>query len=119
MIPTILTTIVSRLVLQATTTTDPGKYSRMWGSGDWFNAMVQPFLDLLGPIFPLATGLALAGILFIYSGSMALPIVTMIIIGGMLIPFLPPAAQSASLLLMLVGIAFALYSAWMSGGSRV
>jgi hypothetical protein len=106
-------------IAQATNSSDPGRYRDLWSSGDWFDAVVMPFLDLLGAVFPLVAGVSIAGILFVYSGSPALPIVTLIIIGGSLIPFLPPEAQSAALILILLGIAWALYTAWMNTGQRL
>lgn len=106
-----------RIVL--TNTSDPDKYADLWASGDWFDAVVQPFLDLLGPIFPLVVGLGVAGMLFVWSGSMALPIVVMILIGGLLIPVMPPEAQAVGGGLLLLGIALALYRAWMDGGTRL
>lgn len=110
-------TIALQTATETPTPTGPDKYQDMWGSGNWFDAVVMPFLDLMGPLFPLVTGLGIAGILFIYSGSAALPIVTLIIIGGMLIPFMPAEAQSAAVILLLLGIALALYKAWMNSGS--
>lgn len=109
---------MARIVLQTNSSDNPGKYQDMWATGDWFDAIVMPFLDLLGPIFPLAVGLGLSGILFIWSGGLALPIVVMIIIGGALIPVMPPEAQAGAVGLLLVGIAFGLYTAWMDGGTR-
>jgi hypothetical protein len=105
------------VVLQATP--DPDKYADAWGDGSWFEALVEPFMDLLGPVFPLVVGLAIAGIMYVYSGGMALPVAVLILIGGMLMPFLPPAAQNAALLLIVGGIGLALFRAWMNSGGRL
>lgn len=89
-----------------------------WTSGNWFEGVANPFLELLGPLFPLILGIGIAGMVMIWSGSMSLPVVLMILIGGMLIPFLPPEAQMGAQILLLAGIALALYNAWMHGGNR-
>lgn len=120
MIPTDPLQTVARTVtkLQTYDQDDPGRFTEMWGNGDWFKAVTDPFLDLLGPLFPLVVGLGLAGMLRVWSGGTALPVVVMIIVGGSLIPSLPPEAQSGAQLLLLLGIAAAIYFAWTDGGGR-
>lgn len=93
-------------------------YRDSWLSGDVFAGAFGPFLDALGPLFIVIGALGVGGILYIFSGSMSLPLVAIILISGYFIPHLPPAARAMVQLLLVAGIAYALYHAWMYGGSK-
>lgn len=110
---------IARLILQTTTTSAvEGEYAGYWASGDWFTAIAQPFMDLLGPVAPLMLGLGLGGMLFVWSGTLALPIVVFMLIGSMIIPLGPPQMQVAGYLLIMFGGALGAWKAYMGGGRR-
>lgn len=103
------------VVLQSGTP-DRGKYADAWGSGDWATALFEPGTDLIGALFLLVIALGLLGMVWVISGDMSLPIVVVILLSGVLIPVLPAQAQAGALMVLLGGIAVALYRAWMHGG---
>ena len=79
----------------------------------------DPFFQLLGPVFPAAVAICLMGVLYIYTGGLAMPTVVAMLIGSGIILHLPAEAQTVGQLLILAGISMALYAAYDSRGGGV
>lgn len=93
---------------------------RLGNPAEWFDVLTEPFFGLLGPLFPFLVGVCLMGMLYIFSGSLALPTVLAILLGGGLTLMMPPEAQLAAQLLILTGVATGLYMLFgTSQGGRI
>lgn len=87
--------------------------------GDMAEALARPYTSLLGPVAPVMLGLFVGGVSYIWSGGrLALPATLSVLLGGYLLPFLPGPARAGGYLLILFGVAGALWSAWNGGGRR-
>lgn len=87
------------------------------GIGTWDRDLwLEPFFEVMGPVFPLIIAVGLMGMLYIYTRSMAMPVVVAILIGGTFITTLPPAAQNVGILLVFAGIAGAVWMAYSDTG---
>jgi len=85
---------------------------------DW-DFFLEPYFDLLGPIFPAIAAIFLVGISFIWTRNMALPTVLMVLLGGGMVTYLPAAAQSVGLLLVFAGLVSAIWIAISGNGRRM
>ena len=86
---------------------------------DWdLGYFTEPFFHLLGPVFPGAVAIGLMGVLYIYTGGLAMPTVVAMLIGSGIILYLPAEAQLIGQLLILAGISMAIYAAYDSSGGR-
>lgn len=93
-------------------------YFEQWQNGQWWDAVIGPYLDVMGPVFPAAVALGIMGMSYIYSGSMALPAILAILLSPFIIAYLPAEAQTAGILVILAGIALGLARAYLGGGPR-
>lgn len=87
------------------------KYMDLWTGEQWWQAVTQPYVDMMGFLFPLLIGLAVMGALWIEQRDLAGPSVVGILIGLVMIPLLPPVAARGALAVLAIGLAGALYSA--------
>lgn len=112
-----LTKLLVRLLAQASNNST--RYIEPWRHGNWFEALVRPFTDAMGvPTLMSVVSLGLAGMLYIFSGSLALPAVVFVLLWGMFIPFLPPQMQTVAWGFLIVVVAFAVYALYSPGGRR-
>jgi len=80
---------------------------------------LDPYFELLGPIFPAIVAIFVISISFIWTRNMALPTVLMILLGGSMVTYLPAAAQTVGLLLVFAGVASAIWIAYSGNGRRL
>lgn len=99
-----------------------GDGASQWGDPtQWFDALLDPFFSLLGPLFPLLIGLVIMSMLYVYSGSLALPTVVGILIGGFALQLMPAPAQTVGQIIIFAGILIGIYVAFTdrSAGGRI
>lgn len=90
--------------------TDYTAYWEFWRHGQFFDAVSCPFVEALGgPLFAmLVFGPALLG-MYIYSGSIILPLVLTLILGSVVVVQLPSVALQLFGIVILLSIAGAGY----------
>lgn len=76
---------------------------------------LEPFFAVLGPVFPAAIAVGVLGATYVYTRSVALPTVLAMLLGGGMIIYLPAEAQTAGQLLIIGGIALAIWVAYTGG----
>lgn len=84
--------------------------------GDFIDAALQPYLDLMGPLFPFLGITGVMGILWVYSDDIKLPTTVGIVLSGVVLAFLPGAMLSIVGGLFVFTIAVALFSVWSGRG---
>jgi hypothetical protein len=77
-----------------------------WTSGQFFDAIYCAFggEGVLGPVFPLFIAAALGTSLFVYGGSVVLPLVVLMLVGSAIVPFLPGTALRVVVMALVLGL---------------
>jgi hypothetical protein len=89
---------------------DYGAYQEFWINGQFFDAVFCPFGDVLGGVgFALFVFGAIGLSLYIYSGSVVMPLVLTLILGSVVVTQLPSIAAQLVGAVVLLGIAIAGY----------
>jgi len=94
-------------------------YDGLWRQGEWFEAVTQPYFAVVGGLFATVFVGAIMGMLYIYTGDLAVPTVIAILVGGsgFLTQRLPASVQRGLVVVLLIGIGLALYQAWSARGA--
>lgn len=89
---------------------DYSKLTEFWVNGQFFDAIFCPFGDALGGVvFALIFFGAIGLALYIFSGSLVMPLVLTLILGAVVVSQLPSLAAQLVGAVVLVGIAIAGY----------
>lgn len=90
--------------------------AQYWYKTDWFNAITQPYIQLIGQsAFALTAFFMIAGVVWIYSRSIAMTVVIMLLIGAMMAPALPGQARAVIYLAIMFSISYALFRVYKRG----
>jgi len=95
-------------VLQAS-----GGYLSELLDGDVGQALLQPFLDVVGvPMAALLFFGAIGVAYYAVSERVAMPVVMAILIGGVTLSFAPPSAARFGIIVLVLGLTSIVYLAW-------
>lgn len=90
--------------------TDFSSYGEFLRAGQFFDAVYCPFGDLLGgAVFALLFFGVIALALYVYTDSVAVPVVVTILIGSVVVVQLPPEAVNITGIMLVLGIVGAGY----------
>lgn len=78
----------------------------------------EPFVTMLGPVWWAAVAMFVLGVSYIYSRSIAQPTMLAILLGGSFITLLPGTAQTVGIMLVVAGIASAMYQFYGRSGTQ-
>lgn len=84
-------------------------------SGSWLDAILQPFLSLLGGWWVGMIVLGIMGILYVDTRDLILPAVLAMLTGGLVVQFAPPGVANAGMLIMILGAALAVGRTYLRG----
>ncbi len=88
-------------------------YAEEWGSGEFWDAILGPFVDVMG--LPLFAALIFAPIglsYYLFQGSMIMPLIMLVLVGGVTIALAPnPVVVGAGIafVLTLAGAGYMVY----------
>lgn len=89
-----------------------GQYDAFWEylvNGQFFDAVYCPYGATMGVVFPLIVFASLGMSMYIYSGSIALPLALTLILGSVVVTQLPGLAAQLVGIVVLLGLAAAGY----------
>jgi hypothetical protein len=96
-----------------------GGYAEEWLSGNIFEALAGPFIDVVG--VPMAALLFFGGIGAAYyanSGKAIMPVIMLILVGGSTLAFAPPSAARFAIATLVLGLTAIGYLAWRRANAR-
>jgi hypothetical protein len=96
-----------------------GGYAEEWLSGNIFEALAGPFIDVVG--IPMAALLFFGGIGVSYyanSGKATMPVIMLILVGGSTLAFAPPTAVRFAIITLILGLTSVAYLAWRRANAR-
>lgn len=83
-----------------------------WTSGDWFEAIVEPYVVLLGePMLGTILGGALILAYWIHAGDVVLPTIIVLLLGGVLTAVLPGDVVGIARGMIVIGMTVAILAA--------
>lgn len=83
-----------------------------WTQGDWFEAVLEPYVTLFGePFLGTILGGALILSFYIYSGDIGMPAILTLLLGGVLTAVLPGHIVGVARMIIVVGLAAAFLAA--------
>jgi len=93
-------------------------YAEEWGSGEFWDAILGPFVDVLGiPLSALMFFGAIGVSYYAVSGRATMPVIMLILIGGVTLSFAPPSAARFGVIVLILGLAAIGYLAWREATS--
>jgi len=94
-------------------------YEDLWADGQWFDAVTSPYLTVVGALFATIFLGTIMGMLYIYTGDLAVPTVVALLVGGsgLLTQRLPASLQRGLVIVLVIGIGLGLYQAWSARGA--
>lgn len=87
--------------------------------GRIIDAVVQVYMDALGPMAPAILVGAIAASLYIDAKSLVFIAVVAMLAGGLMVGYLPAPAQNVGRLVIFAGVVLAALRVYVSRGSRV
>jgi disulfide bond formation protein DsbB len=95
-----------------------GGYAGDLLNGDVFQALIGPFVDVLGiPLSALIFFGAIGSAYYAVSGRVVMPMIMLILVGGVTLSFAPPSAARFGIIVLILGLASVGYLAWREATS--
>ena len=86
-----------------------GKWLDYWADGDWWDAVFDPFFEIIGEgVWALLVAFAVGYALYAWTGTLIIPSVLLALLGGIVITALPPQAAIIGAILVATAMAMAL-----------
>ena len=108
--------MIQQLLQQAPELPEDQSHLSGFYNGEFLDAALQPYFELMGPLFPFLCITGAMAMLWIYSDDIKLPTTVGIVLSGVVLTFLPEAMLSIVGGLFVFTVAVALFSVWSGHG---